>query len=239
MLVEQLSSEEIVARFSGQTHLLGFSTGKDAIACWLHMRGKIDVVPFYMEFIPRLEFVEVALEYYERFFGVKILRVPNPNMYIALSCSVFQTPERNDFICEHGIPYFGHEDMRDFICESLKLPIKKTFCAIGTKAADNVVRRAQFKTQGAINYSTQTFYPVWDWSIDRMINEFKKAKVKLPFDYRIFGRTFDGIDFRFIEPIRRHFPRDWQKILDMYPLADLEFFRYEKSEAYKRRNCIC
>ena len=35
-------------------------------------------------------------------------------------------------------------------------------------------------------------------------------------------------------PIKQHFPRDYQKILEWFPLADLELFRLEKYGAPKR-----
>jgi hypothetical protein len=222
------TGEAVIEYFSGGKHLLSFSAGKDALACWVALRGKVDVVPYYMELIPRLEFVEVSLNYYERFFGVEILRVPNPNLYKMLSDCVYQPPERQEWLETFGVPSFDHKVVTDFICESVGLSADKTFCAVGNRAADNITRRAMFKKHGGVSWNTQKMYPVFDWKIDRVISALKSAGVKLPFDYRIFGRSFDGIDFRFLAPIKKHFPRDYAKILDWFPFVDMEIFRYEK-----------
>lgn len=48
---------------------------------------------------------------------------------------------------------------------------------------------------------------------------------QLPVDYKLFGRTFDGIDYRFLKPIKENFPRDYEKIITWFPLAELELFR--------------
>jgi hypothetical protein len=43
-------------------------------------------------------------------------------------------------------------------------------------------------------------------------------------EYEWFGRSFDGIDWRFLAPIKQHAPDDYARILDWFPLADLEVF---------------
>ena len=48
--------------------------------------------------------------------------------------------------------------------------------------------------------------------------------MKLGSDYKVFGRSFDGLDLRFLLPIKKHYPRDYQRILELIPLADLEIF---------------
>lgn len=75
--------------------LLAFSTGKDAIAAWLALREKFDAVhPYYLYLVPGLEFVEESLDYYERFFGTKIVRLPHPSLHRWLNSFTFQPPER-------------------------------------------------------------------------------------------------------------------------------------------------
>ena len=49
--------------------------------------------------------------------------------------------------------------------------------------------------------------------------------LKLPIDYKWFGRSFDGIDYRFISKLRLHSPEDYERILEWFPLADLDIFR--------------
>ena len=53
----------------------------------------------------------------------------------------------------------------------------------------------------------------------------------LPVDYHMFGRTFDGIDYRFLAPLKKNRPADYQKVLDWFPLAEMEVWRYERAQA--------
>ena len=52
--------------------------------------------------------------------------------------------------------------------------------------------------------------------------------VKLPIDYEMFGKSFDGLDYRFLKPIKERFPEDYAKIKEFFPLIDLEILRYDK-----------
>ena len=52
------------------------------------------------------------------------------------------------------------------------------------------------------------------------------AGVDLPVDYEWFGRSFDGIDYRFTKPLSEHAPDDFKRLLEWFPLAELEIFRH-------------
>ena len=55
---------------------------------------------------------------------------------------------------------------------------------------------------------------------------------KLPIDYRYFSASFDGLYVKFMLPIKRYFPRDWQRICEFFPLIELEVLRYESAVAH-------
>jgi 3'-phosphoadenosine 5'-phosphosulfate sulfotransferase (PAPS reductase)/FAD synthetase len=82
---------------------------------------------------------------------------------------------------------------------------------------------------GTISYNQLKYHPIWDWKKRDLIDCFNKHKIKLPIDYKLFGRSFDGLDLRFLMPLKKHLPNDYKKILEWFPLAELEIFRYERS----------
>lgn len=207
--------------------LLAFSCGKDAVATWLAIREHFDeVVPYYLYLVPDLDFVNESIDYYERFFGTKIVQLPHPSVHRMLNNFVFQPPQNCKVIEQAGLPDFDYLDIQAVMCERYNLP-KKTLVADGVRAADSPMRRVAINTHGSISYKQLKYHPIWDWKKADLIECFKKHNVKLAVDYKIFGRSFDGIDLRFLYLIRQHFPKDYQKILDLYPLADLEIFRWE------------
>ena len=207
--------------------LLAFSCGKDAVATWLAIREHFDeIVPYYLYLVPDLEFVNESIDYYERYFGTKIVQLPHPSVHRMLNNFVFQPPQNCKVIEQAGLPDFDYLDIQAVMCERYNLP-KKTLVADGVRAADSPMRRVAINTHGSISYKQLKYHPIWDWKKADLVECFKKHNVKLAVDYKIFGRSFDGIDLRFLYLIREHFPRDYQKILNLYPLADLEVLRWE------------
>lgn len=211
------------------TVLLAFSCGKDSIAAWLGMRPHFKkIIPFYMYLVPGLEFVERSLVYYEQFFGCHIHRLPHPSLYRMLSSLVFQPPQNAKIIEAAGLGAFTYDQMRGWLCDDLGLPTD-TFYASGVRAADSPNRRMAMKTHGPINRNRHLFYPIWDMRKDELVELLRQHSIKMPEDYRYFGRSFDGIDHRFLRPIKDHFPDDYQRILEVFPLAELILFRAECS----------
>lgn len=212
--------------------LLAFSTGKDAVAAWLAIRDHFDeVIPYYLYMVPKLEFVDESIDYYERFFGVKITQLPHPSLYRWLNNYTFQPPEHCLVVEQAALANFDYTDVNQAMCEMHKLD-KKTLVADGVRAADSPMRRMAINTHGPISYNQQKFHCVWDWKKADLIECFRKHKVKLTVDYELFGRSFDGLDLRFLLPLKKHRPRDYQTILEWFPLADLEVFRWEKANGY-------
>ena len=208
--------------------LLSFSCGKDSIGAWLSIRDKIKVMPYYCYLIPDLEFVNDSLNYYEKFFGCKIIRVPHPSLYRWLCNKTFLPPERCRIIDGSTLPMFERADLLRGLREWQGLP-SDTPCACGVRACDSIIRRVHFKTHGPVTKSESVWYPIWDWKQARLIDELKRSGVKLPVDYLLFSRSFDGLDYRFIKPIKDYFPKDYQRILDYFPLAELELYRQQFS----------
>lgn len=210
--------------------MIAFSTGKDAIAAWLAIREAFDAVhPYYLYLVPGLEFVDESLDYYERFFGRKIKRLPHPSLHRWLNTYTFQAPERLRVIEQAGLPMHTYTDIRKVMIEDCGLS-DGCMVADGVRAADSPMRRIAIKTHGPISINQGRYHPVWDWLKADLIACFRRHNVKLPIDYRLFGRSFDGLDLRFLLPIKKHLPRDYAKILEWFPLADLEVYRWEKSQ---------
>jgi hypothetical protein len=210
--------------------LLAFSGGKDAVACWLAMREHFEeIVPVYYYLVPDLGFVEAGLKYFEGWFGVPIVRVPHPALHRLLSNFVFQPPERSrcEVLDAAGLPKLDYDLLRRAVGQDRLDGDYDAWIAVGTRACDSPQRRMAFNKWGPVREKIKSFYPVWDWNKAKVIDTIREAGVKLPAEYRVFGRSFDGIDFRFLHGIKQHWPEDYQKILEWFPLAELELKRHE------------
>lgn len=210
--------------------MLAFSTGKDAIAAWLAIRDHFDRVhPYYLYLVPGLEFVEESLAYYEQFFGVRIARLPHPSLHRWLAGGyTYQPPERLRVIQQAELPLHDYADIRKVMIEDKGLD-PGMLVADGVRAADSPMSRIAIKTHGPISQKHGRYHPIWDWLKVDLIECFRRSAVKLPEDYKMFGRSFDGLDARFLVPLKRHRPKDYQRVLDWFPLADLDVYRWEKA----------
>ena len=84
---------------------------------------------------------------------------------------------------------------------------------------------AIYKAEPGDNVQVKQFDVVFDWKIDRLVDEIERSGIKLPVDYEMFGRSFDGIDYHYLAPIKERFPEDYEKILYWFPLAELDEVR--------------
>jgi 3'-phosphoadenosine 5'-phosphosulfate sulfotransferase (PAPS reductase)/FAD synthetase len=212
---------------TGVPVLLAFSRGKDSLAAWLALRDAgVEVRPFHLYLVPGLEFVDESLAFYEDFFGQRIPQLPHPSLFRWLNNLTFTPPERIRVIEAAQLPEPDYVEISRVLCaEVYGLDPATTLTADGIRAADSPNRRTAIKGHGPVRRHVMKVSPVWDWRIRHVRAALEHHACPLPVDYELFNRTFDGLDYRFLAPIKDRFPRDYQRILDWFPLADLEIFR--------------
>lgn len=219
-------SADLRRELEGQTVILAFSRGKDSLAAWLALRDAgAKVIPYHMYLVPELRFVEESLAYYAGWFGTgPILNLPHPSLYRWLHNLTYQTPERCQVIESADIIIPEYTDMNPIVREYLGLPAGTWVCD-GVRAADSPNRRMALTSHGPVNERARTMKVVWDWKVGQVRSAIAKAGVKLPPDYAWFNRSFDGLDRRFLQPLRDHAPDDYERILSWFPLAELDLHR--------------
>lgn len=218
----------------GPDVLLSFSGGKDSIGCWLRLAevfGPEHVHPVFMYLVPNLEFVEQGIRYYEEAFGKHILRLPHPSLYRFMDELIYQSPGNATVIEQATIPTFDY----DFVFSAAKHVYgldQDTYTAVGVRARDNLNRWASIKQWGAINLDRLTFYPVFDWDKDELLGAITGSGLQLPVDYRMFGRSYDGLDWRFTREIKEHYPNDYKTLLEWFPMIPAEEMKHEARARY-------
>jgi hypothetical protein len=212
--------------------LVSFSMGKDSIATFLEVRDHFEnVVPFYLEGVPELEFVENNLAYYEQKIGRHIIRLPQPAFYGMLNNLLYQPPieARHRLIWSWQLPHHTHDELHDIVCQIEGLDPLTTYTGIGLKYADSIQRRTSLSRNGLVTHSKKKYYPIAQYNKQDVLDKVASAGWKLPTDYKYMKDSFDGFQIRYLLPIRDHFPADYQKILEWFPLVELEIYRYERS----------
>ncbi|KAB2344866.1 adenine nucleotide alpha hydrolase family protein [Actinomadura rudentiformis] len=212
---------------AGRPVLLSFSRGKDSIAAWLALRDAgVEVIPYHLHLIPGLRFVRESLEYFAERFGLSqpILDLPHPTLYRWLNNLVFQPPERCGVIEAAQLPKLTYEQLNDMVRAHYQLP-GDTWVCDGVRATDSPNRRMAIKSYGPITERLHTQKVVWDWKKSDVMGAIESAGVRLPPDYLWFGRSFDGLDKRFLAQLRTYAPDDYEVVLTWFPYADLDSTR--------------
>lgn len=216
--------------------ILSFSMGKDSIGAYIQMQRYFEDVEFvFLYMVPDLEFQNEALSYYESKFGKPIKRMPHPSIYRQLYNHMCQHPSNLDLIYDVEMRpdnpngwLFKVEYDDVFLGAKIDFEMDEdTFVGVGVRATDSLMRRSSIKKYGAINHKRKQFFPVWDWNQETLVKEIRQSGIKLPVDYRIWGRSFDGWDYRFLKGLKDNFPRDYEKCKEWFPLMELEFLRYQ------------
>lgn len=223
------SPEEMMRYVKEQsdTVILSFSRGKDSIAAWIKLKEYgLKVIPVHMYTVPGISFVDESLRYYEKAFKTKIYDMPHPAFYRQLRNFIFQAPQNLRIIEEWNPQSFEYDDLFALVKYAAGVP-QETFTAVGVTQNDSLTRRATISKYGPLNESRRQFYPIYDWSKRNIVDAITEAKVQLPIDYRMFGRSWDGLDYRFIVKIKKYFPDDYAKIVEVFPLVEIEILRYE------------
>lgn len=227
---------EEIAALSGGRCLLAFSRGKDSVAAWLELRESglfREIVPFHLDLAPGMHFVEDSLKYFEDWFQTRIIRLPHISFYRMLGNCVLQPPDRVQIISRLGLDKctrFTYDDVRRWLAEDLSWPEATAWVANGVRAADSPRRRIHITKGRARTFSSKQFYPVFDMRKADVMAVIERAGIKLPVDYEMFGRTFDGIDWRFVGPLRKHMPDDYERLKFWFPLVEIDFLLHGWNE---------
>lgn len=231
----QLPSSAIRAKLKAENRpvLVSFSLGKDAIATELALADEgIETVLAYMYLIPpdskgkHLSFVQDSLDKLEQQLGKRIHTYPHPSLYRWLNGFVMQPPERLAVIQAAEFPPLDYPTLWELIKEDLGLPAD-TWVADGVRAADSIVRRASLSRHGVMKASSRKVSPIADWLKAEVLDCIESHGIDLPVDYELFGRSFDGLDYRFLKPIKDNLPQDYERILEWFPLVEMEILRNE------------
>ncbi len=222
-----------IADITGGRCLLAFSRGKDSIAAWLELRESglfPEIVPFHLDGCPGMAFIEESLQYYEDVFGCHIHRLTHPSFLRMLGNCIFQPPERVEVIRRlrlHECTRIGYNDVRRWLAEDLGWPEATTWTATGVLAADSGRRRIHIVKSRGRTWSSQQFFPIYDYAKSDPKKVADRHGIKLPPDYAWFKRSFDGVDARFSGPLREHNPADYEIMKFWFPLCDLDLMRQD------------
>lgn len=220
--------------------LLSFSLGVDSLAMWCRLKEISDETGFdiakanlfYMYFIKGLPFVEDYIDYFEHREGVRIAQVPH-NVYLeALASWHWQPPSKSYAISKlqttnKSYVAMSKEQIEHYVKASLGYSDDAYTC-VGVKCGDSAMRRMAMRKTGGLNVNSRKYYPIADFENRDVVDIIKRHGLKVPVDYRLFGISYENIQYRFLRVIADECPESYRMICEQFPLAPLSLARYER-----------
>ncbi|MDR1582912.1 MAG: hypothetical protein LBS55_06570 [Prevotellaceae bacterium] len=226
------TSEQLCERIARDKKdvICSFSMGKDSIATYIQLKRHFERVHNVFYFmIPNLKFQRESLDYYEQKFGEKITVIPSPHWYTHLYKLMYQSPDRitaiDNWIYDNKLYIPTYDQLFSAVKSALGLS-QDTYVGTGVRMNDSLTRRLTIKKYGAENKKRKQFFPVFDWNIEKVKNEIRDSKIKLPVDYKIWGRTFDGLEMAFLKGLKDNFPQDYETVKFWFPFVEMDFLRF-------------
>jgi len=217
-----------VARgIAGNRLLLSFS-GRDSLAAWIFLRDAgFEIIPYWLYTVPGLSYDVEMLDYYQRYFGTHIIRLPHPYLFDLYKWGAWQPLENWRVLVKSKLPTFRYADIEKVLAVQFGLG-DNYLSAVGIKAADNLMRHRLIYQMGPIGLRKRHYYyAVWDWKTADIKECLAKNDVKLSKSYLIFGVTGDLLHYNVIKTMKEKSPEDYKKVLEVFPMIDIELFRYE------------
>jgi len=181
--------------------------------CFRHFER---VQPFFMYYVPNMEFQERTVRRYEAKYGVEIIRIPHFETSNFLRYGTYRD-------ADFTVPIVSVSEIYDY----LRIKTGIHWIACGERIADSMVRRAMIKHSGSIDEKRGRFYPVCYWNKQDVINYIKHKKLYLPDEYAKIGHSFRSLSDEDVSFVKRYYPNDYQKLLRVYPLAAAAAYRAE------------
>lgn len=198
--------------------IVGFSGGKDSIVtldlCFKYFKN---VKPFFMYLVPDLEFQERMLKRYEKQYNTEIIRIPH------FECSNFL--KYGSFtMADWNVDIVGINDTYEYLRQKTGIH----WIAAGERCADSIVRNAMIKKSGSIDYKRGRFYPLAYWKKNEVLQYIKHKKLYISPEQRKIGFSFRSLAGCELAVIKEMYPKDYEKILKVYPFAGAGVERFEK-----------
>lgn len=216
--------------------VMSFSCGADSIAMFLRVleSEQFDMsngAYFYYWFLPEVPWIEEWISYFESLYNIKIIQLPNPIFVLDQATAFLKKPITVMATAE--LQKTQHKYMKNdkgFLERAVKvnqgIPTK-AYTAIGIKQGDSAIRRITLRKNGPLNTKKRKWYPIHDFENGDVIDIIKRHGVKAPYDYDLFGISFENLDYRFSKPIKDNCPKTYEIMKRWYPLIDMYIARNE------------
>lgn len=212
--------QSLVPELRKRKHILMFSTGADSIASFLRLRewGITPSALIYHYYVPDIPMVEAYLRYFEDKFNARVYRIFGTLGCEAIGNGLFQLPgvgmemfRKNGVIARTTKAMLNNAIMSQFP--------KDAVMDVGLRYSDGMVRWKVLTEKGPLR--GQEFNPTASFTRTETRDLIADHGVKLPFEYRLIGRSFESIRWSISKTLRQNAPKTWAHLKEWFPMINL------------------
>lgn len=205
------------------------ANGKDSIVL-LDLLTKYfkRVLPVYMWIVPNLDFANKYIAWSQRKYGVKFIQTPHFAVYSYIKTG-FMGMKQNK-----NQRMYTLSDIDKYVKEKTGIE----WSCYGMKQNDSLHRRLMLRTyeKEGICLQTKKIYPLSHWSNKDCLNYIEGhdlIKNELIGRSQSTGMSVNNLAYLLF--CREHYPNDYQKTIELYPLAESIVKQYDENVAYQNK----
>jgi phosphoadenosine phosphosulfate reductase len=203
-----------------------FSTGKESVVTLdLCARYFKNVHACFMYLVKGLEFQERVIRYYENKYGIEVLRIPHYRVAHYLRYGYYCRPDLS--VRETKLVDCYNRARQHFGIE---------WIAAGETICDSRVRRAMIKSSSSIDVNRKRFFPVAEWKRQDIRRYIQLNKLRIAEEYQWLKSSFALMDGESLKVVRDHYPDDFRRIKEVFPLAEAAIIQFEIEHERNLRN---
>lgn len=211
-----LSSVKVSSKISSRV-IVFYSGGKDS-AVTLDLCCKyfehVDVV--FMYYVPGLSFQDRIIRWAEAKYGVKVIRLPHFELSQFLRYGSFRPMDLD-------VPVVSIRDVYTYA----RSITQTWWIAAGERISDSIIRRAMIKQSGSIDVGRGRFYPIAEWRKSDIMGYIKQNRLMVSPESATLGFSFRSLQPKDLILIKQHYPDDFVRITNYFPLAEASIRHYE------------
>ena len=192
--------------------------------------GKKQVDPFFMYPLPGMDYTQFLIDWVRRRYGLRLRTYP----HYSTICNL------NDGIFRPHLPDPPDKITFNEILNVVRVDTGLDYVMYGIRRSDSMGRRLMIDkwSDDAFDTKSRLFNPIYDWTNSQVFNYMTRYRLPLlgPTEHQINGI---GLEPFGLEWLRAHWPRDYQRILKVFPHAAAHADRAEeirRETAVKRQD---
>jgi hypothetical protein len=169
---------------------------------------------------------------YEDHFGIRVAKMPHPILYDHLNHQDWQPFGKALTLGSFKLGSVSFKLLTGAYLQANGIKDIQYDCNC-MKMADSLNRRLLLRNREDVDRKDKIIYLTKYLTDTQCFDYMKEHSIPKTDDYKIFGRSWDGLSYHFLYGVRKYYPEDFETIKSYFPLIEAEIMRYKLVEKSK------